>query len=212
MIDSDGQTPVSVQFNAFIHKSKGQWIIEPQIIGIHNYQFKGDFRDFGEDGTSRVKVFIGFDSSNFSGSADVKAGISTRRSFWPYGTPESKPAIVSQPNANYLFGYCPNKCWGMGYGYIRAAYPFYPAIAPTEAELTVQFRPLSAKAISLTWKVMMSPFPDYELIIRAAGKRIELKTFPSTLGNISLMASSFLRRYSSGSTIIPATVCSCCLK
>ncbi|MEI7701694.1 MAG: RHS repeat-associated core domain-containing protein [Planctomycetia bacterium] len=147
-IDPSGLVAIRMQFNAFIHKNLGEWLWEPRPIPLidegnvsETFQFKGDMRDFGEKGSSRMSFNATIDSCSIGiarAGGRHEMGLSHRRElmhcaacgkgYWKYW--ESKKGMLQVDRVNSYFD---GRCQTVIDGNASGAYPFVPvpeAITP----------------------------------------------------------------------------------
>jgi RHS repeat-associated protein len=140
-VDPSGFGAIEMEFNAFIHKNLGKWLWEPRPIPIINegrvsdtYQFKGDMRDFGEKGSSRMWFQSQIDSCKIGtgrAAGHHEMGFSHRRElvhcavcgedYWKYW-PRKKGMLQVDRVNSYFDGRCQSVIDANASG----AYPFVP--------------------------------------------------------------------------------------
>jgi len=140
-IDPSGLEQIELQFNAFIHKNLGRWMWEPRSIPLFDegrvsdtFQFRGDDRDFGEVGTSRMRFKGAIDSCSVGVGMATGAhemGYSHRRElvqcptcgkdYWKHW-PRAKGMLLVNRVNSYFDGHCQTVIDANASG----AYPFVP--------------------------------------------------------------------------------------
>jgi hypothetical protein len=229
-VDPSGLSAIEMEFNAFIHKNLGKWFWEPRPIPILNegrvsdtFQFKGDMRDFGEKGSSRMRFQSKIDSCRIGTGRAIghhEMGFSHRRElvhcavcgedYWKYW-PRKKGILQVDRVNSYFDGRCQSAIDANASG----AYPFVPVPEPVTPKIDYRvvfiLNALPFDRVEVCVDGQHDQFPAYEAI---ANGKILYQYDPKLHGHTGPRPSnlsSYMMRIPPGSCVIldAETSCQC---